>query len=55
MLGLFKSGELAAIRNGNPLWTGTNHEGVYLSSLRWHLPGPITEVPDRQCSVYTKA
>jgi glucosamine--fructose-6-phosphate aminotransferase (isomerizing) len=51
MLGIWPDGTLSAIRDGNPLWTGTTNSGMYLSSLD-ELPGTVVEFPNGKGKMY---
>lgn len=46
LLGLWKPGELVAVRRGNPLHLGSDKTGVYLASLPDGLPKNAQRVPD---------
>ena len=53
MLGLWKPGQLVAVRRGNPLVTSNGRRSVWLASLAEGLPGKPREVPDQHALTFT--
>jgi glucosamine 6-phosphate synthetase-like amidotransferase/phosphosugar isomerase protein len=54
MLGLWKQGQLVAVRRGNPLSLGTTPAGYYLASLPDGLPGKVRDVENETVTEFTK-
>jgi glucosamine 6-phosphate synthetase-like amidotransferase/phosphosugar isomerase protein len=47
LLGLWKPGQVIAVRRGNPLVTSQTRRGVWLASLPGGLPATVRDVPDQ--------
>jgi glucosamine 6-phosphate synthetase-like amidotransferase/phosphosugar isomerase protein len=53
LLGLWKPGQVVAVRRGNPLVTSSSRRSVWMASLPEGLPGKPRQVPDQHALTFT--